>query len=435
MSDVDWPDFAAGRRAVRPTALFAEIAEARETPESEEPATARDSGPATELAARLTDLSPAEQEDLLRTVVGEATAAVLGHESAHDVNGRRAFTELGLDSLGTVQLRKRLTAATGLRLPASLVFDHPTITRLARHLRSLLVTGPDGHDTAEPAGTARTAAGTHEQEPIAVVGMGCRFPGGIGSPDELWRAVADGRDLTGGLPQDRGWDLESLVHPDPDHPGTSYSDRGGFLADAAGFDAEFFGITPREALAMDPQQRLMLEVAWEAVERGGIDPDLLRGSRVGVFVGSNGQSYMPLLESEAARVEGYQGLGNSASVLSGRLAYFFGWQGPALTVDTACSSSLVGIHLAMRALRDGDCSMALAGGVTVISDPYTFVDFSRQRGLAADGRCKPFAAQADGFGLAEGAGALLLEPLSQALEAGHPVLAVLRGSAVNQDGA
>ncbi|MEU5959351.1 SDR family NAD(P)-dependent oxidoreductase [Streptomyces sp. NPDC047525] len=431
VSDVDWPAFAAGRRAVRPTALFEEIAQARETPEPAEASAGGGSGPATELAARLAALPPAEQEDLLTGVVGEAAAAVLGHDSALDVDGRRAFTELGLDSLGTMQLRKRLAAATGLRLPASLVFDHPTVTRLARHLLSLLGTGPRRERTAEAAGGTRTG----EQEPIAVVGMGCRFPGGIGSPDALWRAVADGQDLTGGLPRDRGWDLDALVHPDPGHPGTSYADRGGFLTDAAGFDADFFGITPREALAMDPQQRLMLEVAWEAVEGGGIDPDLLRGSRVGVFVGSNGQSYMPLLESEADRVEGYQGLGNSASVLSGRLAYVFGWQGPAMTVDTACSSSLVGIHLAMRALRSGECAMALAGGVTVISDPYTFVDFSRQRGLAADGRCKPFAAQADGFGLAEGAGALLLEPLSQALESGHPVLAVLRGSAVNQDGA
>ncbi|MEV7020293.1 SDR family NAD(P)-dependent oxidoreductase [Streptomyces sp. NPDC093991] len=431
VSDVDWPVFAAGYGAIRPTALLKEIAEAREAVEPTTAPAAPDSGPGAELAARLTGLPPAEQENLLITVVGEATAAVLGHDSAQDVNGRRAFTELGLDSLGAVQLRKRLAAATGLPLPASLVFDHPTITQLARHLLSRLAVGPRRESTAALTGTVPHA----EQEPIAVVGMGCRFPGGIGSPEELWRAVVDGQDLTGELPRDRGWDLQALYHPDPDHPGTSYADRGGLLTDAAGFDAEFFGITPREALAMDPQQRLMLEVAWEAVERGGIDPDLLRGSRVGVFVGSNGQSYMPLLESEAARVEGYQGLGNSASVLSGRLAYVFGWQGPAITVDTACSSSLVGIHLAIRALRGGECAMALAGGVTVISDPYTFVDFSRQRGLAADGRCKPFSAQADGFGLAEGVGALLLEPLSRARELGHPVLAVLRGSAVNQDGA
>ncbi|MER6998703.1 type I polyketide synthase, partial [Streptomyces sp. NPDC000410] len=435
VSDVDWPTFAASYAALRPTALFGEIAEAREAAEPAEAPAGPDSGPAAELAARLTGLSPAEREELLITVVGEAAAAVLGHDSATDVNGRRAFTELGLDSLGAVQLRKRLAEATGLRLPASLVFDHPTITRLARHLLSRLAAGPRQESTAPVTGTAQNAGQDAGPEPIAVVGMGCRFPGGIGSPEELWRAVLDGQDLTGELPTDRGWDLEALCHPDPGHPGTSYADRGGFLTDAAGFDAEFFGITPREALAMDPQQRLMLEVAWEAVERGGIDPDALRGSRVGVFVGSNGQSYMPLLESEAARVEGYQGLGNSASVLSGRLAYFFGWQGPAITVDTACSSSLVGIHLAIRALRGGECAMALAGGVTVISDPYTFVDFSRQRGLAADGRCKPFSARADGFSLAEGVGALLLEPLSRARELGHPVLAVLRGSAVNQDGA
>ncbi|KUM94497.1 hypothetical protein AQI95_43525 [Streptomyces yokosukanensis] len=432
VSDVDWPAFAAGYGAVRPTALFGEIAEARESAEPAAAPAGPDSGPAAELAARLAGRTPAEQEKVLITVVGEATAAVLGHDSAQDVDGRRAFAELGLDSLGAVQLRKRLSAATGLRLPASLVFDHPTITRLARHLLSRLATSPGPRSTAVVPGTARHDAG---QEPIAIVGMSCRLPGGIGSPDALWRAVVDGRDLTSELPRDRGWDLATLCHPDPDHPGTSYADRGGFLLDAAGFDAEFFGVTPREALAMDPQQRLMLEVAWEAVERGGIDPDTLRGSRIGVFVGSNGQSYMPLLESEAARVEGYQGLGNSASVLSGRLAYVFGWQGPAVTVDTACSSSLVGIHLAMRALRGGECAMALAAGVTVICDPYTFVDFSRQRGLAADGRCKPFSAQADGFGLAEGAGALLLEPLSRAQELGHPVLAVLRGSAVNQDGA
>ncbi|MEU5499876.1 SDR family NAD(P)-dependent oxidoreductase [Streptomyces griseofuscus] len=431
VSDVDWPAFAAGFGAVRPTALFAEISEARETAEPPAAPAAPDGSPAADLAARLTARTPAQREELLIGVVAEATAAVLGHDSAEDVSARRAFTELGLDSLGSVQLRKRLSAATGLRLPASLVFDHPTVTRLARHLLSLLA-ADSGPELAAAVGSAPPSA---EDEPIAIVGMSCRFPGGIGSPEELWRAVVDGQDLTGELPRDRGWELGALYHPDPDHPGTSYSDRGGFLADAAGFDAEFFGITPREALAMDPQQRLMLEVAWEAVERGGIDPDALRGSRVGVFVGSNGQSYMPLLRGEADRVEGYQGLGNSASVLSGRLAYTFGWTGPALTVDTACSSSLVGIHLAIRALRDGECAMALAGGVTVICDPYTFVDFSRQRGLAADGRCKPFSAQADGFGLAEGAGALLLEPLSRAIESGHPVLAVLRGSAVNQDGA
>ncbi|MER8062672.1 MULTISPECIES: SDR family NAD(P)-dependent oxidoreductase [unclassified Streptomyces] len=432
VSDVDWPAFAAGFAAVRPTALFARIAEARETAEPQELPAVPDGGPAAELAARLAARTPAEQEELLTGVVAEATAAVLGHASADDVNGRRAFTELGLDSLGTVQLRKRLSAATGLRLPASLVFDHPTITRLARYLLSLLAPGPGRERPAMPALRAPRSA---EDEPIAIVGMGCRLPGGIGSPEELWRAVVDGLDLTGGLPRDRGWDQSALYHPDPDHPGTSYTDRGGFLTDAAGFDAEFFGITPREALAMDPQQRLMLEVAWEAVERGGIDPDQLRGTRTGVFVGSNGQSYMPLLRGEADRVEGYQGLGNSASVLSGRLAYTFGWTGPAITVDTACSSSLVGIHLAIRALRDGECDMALAGGVTVICDPYTFVDFSRQRALAADGRCKPFSSRADGFGLAEGAGALLLEPLSRARASGHPVLAVLRGSAVNQDGA
>ncbi|MGW8067006.1 SDR family NAD(P)-dependent oxidoreductase, partial [Streptomyces ziwulingensis] len=448
VADVEWDRFHVAFTATRPSPFLGELPEIRRLT-----ATAAPAGPARAttahgpdgLAARLGALGDrAEQEAALLGLVREQAALVLGHSGPDAVDPATAYRDLGFDSVTAVELRNRLGSVTGLRLASTIVFDHPNARALAAHLREELLahaeTGTDADADAAPdagtpaAGPARSVGGNDrsgtDDDRIAVVGMSCRFPGDVRSPEDLWRLLREGGDAITPFPDDRGWDLDTLAGT-----GTSRALEGGFLHDAGDFDAGFFGISPREALAMDPQQRLLLETTWEALEQAGIDPTTLHGTRAAVFTGTNGGDYLAVSPDVPEETAGYAATGNIGSVLSGRVAYTLGAEGPAVTVDTACSASLVALHLAVRSLRQGECDLALAGGVTVMSTPGIFTEFTRQGGLAPDGRSKPFGSGADGAGFAEGVGVLVVERLSDARRNGHQVLAVVRGSAVNQDGA
>ncbi|MGC9443044.1 type I polyketide synthase, partial [Streptomyces sp. WG5] len=381
-----------------------------------------------DLLARLHRVTPERARHLLLDLVVTQISAVLQLPDGERVKPEQRFADLGLGSLAAVDLHRGLTAATGLSLPVSMAFDEPTAADLTDFLAHELF---GDKDTAAPVRHERATA----DDPVVLVGMGCRFPGGVGSPEDLWQLVLDETDAIGDFPDDRGWDVAGSYDSDPDRAGKTYVRSGGFLTGAADFDAEFFAISPREAQAMDPQQRLLLEVSWEAVERAGIDPKALAGSATGVFVGMEDHEYGPKLVHARDGAEGYLITGNASSVGSGRIAYAMGLQGPVLTVDTACSGSLVALHLAAQSLARGECDLALAGGVAVMATVGGFLGFSRQRGLAADGRCKAFGEGADGTAWGEGVGMVVLERLSDARRHGHQILAVLRGSAINSDGA
>ncbi|MFF2852284.1 SDR family NAD(P)-dependent oxidoreductase [Streptomyces sp. NPDC058001] len=430
VTDMDWDRFVSVFTAARPRPLLDELPEAVRILRAAEAGREEDSQSRSALAEQLAGMAPGEQHRLLVELVRAQAATVLGHDSGDAVDQDRQFQDLGFNSVSAVELRNRLNEATGLRLPASLVFDHPTPAALARRIRAEVL-----GEAEEPAaaGLGGPAVGDAlADDAVAIVGMSCRLPGGVESPDDLWRIVVEGRDVIADLPTDRAWDaVERLRELGMEMPGGRWLRKGGFIDTAAEFDPDFFGVSTAEALAMDPQQRLLLEMSWEAVERAGIDPHTLRGSATGVYVGTFFQPYWAGSNRIAEDVKPFLGTGVTPTFASGRISYLLGLEGPTFTVDTGCSSSAVALHQACQAVRRGECSSALVGGVTVLSSPMGVPDLG---GMAEDGRCKAFSAEADGTGWGEGAALVMIERLSEARRLGHPVLAVIRGSAVNHNG-
>ncbi|MDB4970230.1 MAG: hypothetical protein JWN44_5919, partial [Myxococcales bacterium] len=419
IADVDWSRFAPSFAAARRRPLFDELPEAVRALAADELST---SAAGAGLSERLAGLSDGERRDHVVALVLAEAAAVLGHADSSRLSATTGFFDLGLDSLMAVDLRRRLQQATGLVLPATLAFDHPSAERLARFILDILA--PPAH-----AGRVEAAGRAASAEPIAIVGIGLRLPGGVCDLDGLWRLLESGADATIAVPADR-WDADAFYDEDPEAQGKAYARRGGFLDRVDLFDAGFFGISPREARHIDPQHRLVLETAWEALENAAVVPASLRDSQTGVFVGVGQSEYQMGRASDA-----YSITGTHTPFAAGRLAYTLGLQGPALSVDTACSSSLVALHLACQALRQGECELAISAGVSVMIAPEAFVLLSRLRALAPDGRCKTFSAGADGYGRGEGAVTVVLERLSRARANGRRILGVVRGSAVNHDGA
>ncbi|MEJ3750560.1 SDR family NAD(P)-dependent oxidoreductase [Actinomycetes bacterium KLBMP 9797] len=444
---VDWPAFFAGRPVMPvdlPTYAFQrrrywlDAASGTAAP----PASTVDRGQTVDLGqtvdrgetvdrrAALAARPAAERGRELLALVRAHAAAVLGHADPADVPPGQAFKDLGFQSVTAVELRDRLAAATGLALPSTLLYQCPTPDAVARHLRDALLDDPP----AQAVATTRPRPSA-DDDPVVVVGMACRYPGDINTPDDLWHLVATGTDAITEFPTNRGWNPDDIYHPTPNTPGKTYTRHGGFLTNADQFDNEFFNISPREALTMDPQQRHLLELTWQALENAGINPHTLTDTPTGVYIGAMPTDYGPALHQAAPHLTGHLLTGQTSSIISGRIAYTLGLRGPALTIDTACSSSLVATHLAAQALRTGECTLAICGGATIMTTPGMFLEFSRQQGLAPDGRAKAFAANADGTIWSEGAAILILETLSNARKQGHPVYAIIRGSAINNDGA
>jgi polyketide synthase 12/epothilone polyketide synthase D len=431
--DVDWSRYADARLGGRMWPFISGVTRTV-APRSEPAAPIAGTpgpAPAADVVVALREMPQSRRPAALRAHVTEQVRRVLALETSFALDSQQGLSDLGMDSLMAVELRNRLQSTIGIKLPATLAFDCPTIDALTDHIIEAL------NLSASSEGSRRgevVAAGRDDHEPIAIVGMACRFPGGADSPEAFWNLLRDGVDAISEVPRER-WDLDAYYDPDPDAPGKMYTRHGGFVDGVDRFDASFFGISAREARSMDPQQRMLLETSWEALERSGTAAESLRGSRTGVFVGVCTNDYGNLqLRRPVTELDAYYGTGNAPSVAAGRLSYALGLQGPSLAIDTACSSSLVTVHLALQSLRRGECDLALAGGVNLMLAPEITVNFSRARMLASDGRCKTFDAAADGYVRSEGCGIIVLKRLSDAAAAGDRIIAVVRGSAVNQDG-